>query len=166
MPLRPATLDDVTLIQDLANESWKDTYGKILSKEQLEYMLDLMYSTQNIVKQMNQETYHYHIIQNQQLDPVGFIGFETNYEDNTTKLHRLYLIPSAKGLGLGKTTMNQLKIWTKVYNNNRIILTVNKNNTAKEMYEKQGFKVYHEGIFDIGNGYVMDDYLMEYTFGE
>lgn len=150
MPLRPATLDDVTLIQDLANESWKDTYGKILSQEQLEYMLDLMYSSENIVKQMNQETYHYHIIQNQQLDPVGFIGFETNYEENTTKLHRLYLIPSAKGLGLGKATIDQLKIWTKVYNNNRIILTVNKSNSAKEMYEKQGFKAYHEGISILG----------------
>jgi catechol 2,3-dioxygenase-like lactoylglutathione lyase family enzyme len=51
------------------------------------------------------------------------------------------------------------------YGNHRIILNVNKYNRAKEFYQKLGFSVYSEGIFDIGEGYVMDDYLMEYHNG-
>ena len=44
----------------------------------------------------------------------------------------------------------------------RIILNVNKENPARKMYESQGFKVFKEEVFDIGNGYVMDDFLMEH----
>ena len=40
-------------------------------------------------------------------------------------------------------------------------MTPDKYNSAKQFYESQGFSVYDEGVFDIGNGYVMDDYLME-----
>jgi len=47
-----------------------------------------------------------------------------------------------------------------------LTLTVNKSNKAKNFYESQGFKVYDEAIFDIGNGYVMDDYLMEFIIGK
>ena len=45
----------------------------------------------------------------------------------------------------------------------RIILAVNKGKSILSFYLSQGFKVYEEGVFDIGNGFVMDDYLMEWN---
>ena len=64
--------------------------------------------------------------------------------------------------GIGKTTLQFLKEEIVKADNSRIILNVNKFNNARAFYESQGFKVYDEGVFDIGNGYVMDDYLMEW----
>ena len=80
----------------------------------------------------------------------------------TTKLHRIYFLKEAQGKGLGKKALNFIKEEVKKIGDKRIILAVNKNNQAKSFYESQGFKVYDEGVFDIGNGYVMDDYLMEF----
>ena len=50
--IRKATIDDRSLIHDLASRIWENTYGKILSKEQLDYMFDMMYAPDNSLKQM------------------------------------------------------------------------------------------------------------------
>lgn len=157
-----AKTDDIALIQQLARTSWESAYAEILSKEQIDYMLAEMYSTAEISSQLTNPNYHYFLIENNE-KPVGFIGFQHHYEPGTTKLHRVYLIPEAKGLGFGKAAINFLKEKTGETGNKRIILNVNKNNSSRKIYESQGFKVYDEGVFDIGGGYVMDDYMMEFV---
>jgi len=42
-----------------------------------------------------------------------------------------------------------------------VVLNVNRFNPAVSFYEKYGFKIIKEEVIDIGNGYVMDDYVME-----
>ncbi|AZA92454.1 ribosomal-protein-alanine acetyltransferase [Chryseobacterium nakagawai] len=163
MKLIKATGKDIPLIQDLARRSWKNAYAEILSEEQMEYMLSEMYSEQEIESQLQNSNYHYYLIEDETNDSYeGFIGYEHNYENKTTKLHRIYLVPESKGKGFGKCALQFLNEKVSENGNNRIILNVNKNNAAKNFYESQGYKVYGEGIFDIGNGFVMDDYLMEY----
>lgn len=159
--LRKANTDDIALIKKLADESWRAAYTEILGKEQIDYMLNLMYSDEVLQEHLHNPKFPYYIISDEEKE-VGFVGFEYDAEGDTTKLHRLYLIPSAKGKGLGKEAIDWVKKEMQKYGNKRLILTVNKNNTAKYMYEKQGFRTYEEAIFDIGNGYVMDDYLMEW----
>lgn len=163
MEIIAATKNDIPQIQELARKSWENAYSEILSQEQIEYMLSTMYSEEEISLHMENIDYHYFIIFNEKI-PVGFIGFEHHYEDSTTKLHRIYLTPESKGKGLGKSAINFVKEQTQKSGDKRIILNVNKNNQAQAIYVKQGFRVYNEGIFDIGKGYVMDDYLMEFVF--
>lgn len=158
-----ATEKDIPLIQNLARRSWENAYAKILSAEQIEYMLKTMYSHKEISKQLQDADYHYFLI----FDEIkktfeGFLGYEHGYEQNTTKLHRIYLIPESKGKGLGKMSIDFLKQKVSETHDKRIILNVNKNNTAKMFYESQGFDVYNEVIVDIGNGFAMDDYEMEF----
>jgi ribosomal protein S18 acetylase RimI-like enzyme len=52
----------------------------------------------------------------------------------------------------------------KSNNQKGVFLNVNKYNKAKFFYEKLGFVISKEEVIDIGNGYVMDDYVMEYLF--
>lgn len=152
---------DIPLIRSLAEKSWKSSYQEILSTDQIDYMLQKMYSAEEISSHLKNPNYHYFIIEENSI-PAGFIGFENHYEEKTTKLHRIYLLDDFKGKGLGKAALQFLKEKVSEASDNRIILNVNKNNAAQKMYESQGFRVYAEGIFDIGNDYVMDDYLMEY----
>ena len=161
MHFKEATSNDIALIQELAKKSWGKAYANILSQEQLDYMLSTMYGEKEIQSHIEHNpNYHYHLIFDEK-NAVGFIGFEHHYEPKTTKLHRIYLLEEAKGKGLGKAGIEFLKKQTLANNDHRIILNVNKNNTARTIYEKQGFQVYEEGVFDIGNGFVMDDFLME-----
>lgn len=151
---------DTELIRTLAEESWRAAYSDILSANQIDYMLAEMYSVSEITLQFCNPNYQYFLIFNEN-EAVGFIGFENHYEASTTKLHRLYLVPAAKGKGIGKAALTFLKKTVPESGDTKIILNVNKNNPAKSVYESQGFQVYAEAVIDIGNGFVMDDYLME-----
>lgn len=162
MQLIKATEKDISLIQDLAKRSWENAYADILSKEQMEYMLNTMYSQAEILKHFDNPHYHYFLVFDEKLNLWdGFLGYENHYENQTTKLHRIYLVPESKGKGLGRNTLEFLNQRVKDAGDNRIVLNVNKYNSAKSFYESQGYKVYDEGVFDIGNGFAMDDYLME-----
>lgn len=163
MKLTKATEENVSLIQDLARRSWKNAYAEILSEEQMEYMLSEMYSKAELESQLQNPNYQYYLIVDEDNNSYeGFIGYEHNYEDKTTKLHRIYLIPESKGKGLGKLALQFLNEKVSENGNKRIILNVNKHNAAKNFYESQGYRVYDDGVFDIGNGFVMDDFLMEF----
>lgn len=152
---------DIPLIRELAKKSWDSAYANILSKAQIEYMLTAMYSHEEISNHLKNSNYQYYLILNENV-PAGFIGFEFHYEKDTTKLHRIYLLEEFKGKGLGKKSLGFLKEKVIETSDQRIILNVNKDNPAKKTYESQGFKVFKEEVFDIGNGFVMDDYLMEF----
>ena len=162
MKLVEATEKDIPQIQELAKRSWENAYAEILSQEQMKYMLDTMYSKEEIADHLKNPHYHYHLVLNDEGSAEGFIGFEHQYEEGTTKLHRIYLVPESKGKGYGKKAIQFLKDQVKKEGDHRIILNVNKYNSARNFYESQGYKVYDEGVFDIGNGYFMDDYLMEF----
>ena len=157
---KKATAEDIPLIRELAEKSWNSAYKNILSKEQIFYMLREMYSAEEISRQLQNPNYVYYLISVGN-ENAGFIGFEYQYEEKTTKLHRIYLLEEFKGKGLGKKALQFLKLQVQQNGDTRIILNVNKSNPAIEIYESQGFKIYEEGVFDIGNGFVMDDYLME-----
>lgn len=163
--IREAEAADSIKIQFLARHSWEENYTKMLSKEQIDYMLDQMYNSQTLNGQFANKNYHYyllHIRDNETWEPVGFIGFENQFLENTTKLHRLYFLKTFTGKSLGKLLMKKMFEQVSAFGDERIILQVNKTNPAVHFYQQLGFEVYEEAIFDIGQGFVMDDYLMEY----
>ena len=161
MKITEAGTKDIKKIQELAKESWENAYAEILGREQIDYMLSKMYSDQEITSHMQNPNYQYYLVSDDDGVEVGFVGFEHHYEPLTTKLHRIYLIPKAKGLGFGKASISFIEQKTKESGDQRIILNVNKENNARFVYEKQGFTVQKEIILEIGNGYIMDDYILE-----
>ncbi len=159
--IKKATKSDIATIQNLAENSWNFAYANIITQEQIAYMLDLMYCEKTLNQHFENPNYQYYLIQEND-EALGFIGFEFHQEPQTTKLHRIYFLKEAQGKGFGKKAIYFAINEAKKVDDKRIILTVNKNNTAQKFYESLGFRVYDEAIFDIGNGYVMDDYLMEF----
>ena len=161
MKITKATIENIPLIKEIAEKSWRKHYPGILSNEQIEYMLEQMYSETELQNHFENPNYHYYLLSEDE-NLIGIMGFENHYQEKTTKLHRIYLLEEAKGKGVGKFAINFLKNQAKESGDQRIILNVNKQNPSYYFYVSQGFKVYEEGVFEIGNGYVMDDYLMEY----
>lgn len=160
---KKATAEDISVIQAVAKKSWETAYRDILTAAQISYMLTEMYATEEIAAQMKNPDYLYFLMMDEGRT-IGFMGYEHHYEPNTTKLHRLYLLPEAQGKGAGKLALTFLKEKTAETSDRRIILNVNKQNPARKVYESQKFKIFDEAIIDIGNGFVMDDYVMEYLF--
>ena len=159
-----AGLNDIKTIQEITNITWPITYGEILSKEQLDYMLGLFYSEEALAKQIeNKEQLFYLISDSESI--IGFIGIEHNYKNEAiTKIHKIYLLPETQGKGIGKKVFDEIQNMALENNSKTLLLNVNRFNTALGFYKKIGFEVAEEVNIEIGNGYLMEDYVMEKKF--
>jgi GNAT superfamily N-acetyltransferase len=160
LSIRKGTPDDIDTIGRLAREIWPVAYGTLLTKEQLNYMLDLFYSGASLEKQMQTDGHSFIIAELDKVD-VGFAAYSPIGNPNMYKLHKLYVLPGLQGKGVGKVLLNH--IINKLTESNAIALrlNVNRHNTARHFYNKLGFEIVYEEVNDIGHGFVMDDYVME-----
>jgi RsiW-degrading membrane proteinase PrsW (M82 family)/N-acetylglutamate synthase-like GNAT family acetyltransferase len=158
MSLRKAFEHDIPLIRDMAFRIWPTAYGGIISKEQIDYMLDMMYSEASLTEQMRKGAEF--VIAYDGVEAVGFASVGL-LEGNVYKLHKLYVLPSQQGRGTGRFLVDAIVRAVKSKGGTALRLNVNKHNPAVGFYEKIGFVTTYEEVLDIGNGYVMDDYVME-----
>jgi ribosomal protein S18 acetylase RimI-like enzyme len=160
LTIRHANAGDVEMIRALAMQIWPDTYAKILSPQQIRYMMNMMYSEQSLLSQMKSN--HQFIIVYNTGVPIGFASYSEK-APTIYKLHKIYLKPKQQGRGSGKFIIEQIINDVKPKGAEILQLDVNRNNKAKGFYEKMGFEVVGEKNTDIGNGYLMEDYVMEKT---
>ena len=152
-----------TDIRAIAEEVWPKTYGTILSKQQLDYMMNMMYSVASLQTQANEKQHHF-ILAKENNRAVGFASYEFDCDQtNKTKIHKIYVLSTQQGKGLGKFLLDYVAKEAKKRNNKALFLNVNKYNPAQHFYKKLGFEITKEEVIDIGQGYVMDDYVMEKT---
>lgn len=161
MNLVKVTISDLPIIIDLTKKIWPVAYGEILSKSQLDYMIDKFYNEAALREQIKGKGHIFYLAQNENGNYVGFVSYEINCEPHKTKIHKIYVLPETQGTGLGRQFFELVK--EKVIENNQksIFLNVNKYNNAIHFYTKLGFIKVKDEVIDIGNGYVMDDYVME-----
>jgi len=157
LSIRYTSTADIPLIRELTFKVWPQTYADIISKEQIEYMLEMMYSEASLQKQMNDGCRF--IIVNDGVEAVGFASFQ-EIEPTVFKLHKIYVLFSQQGKGTGRFLINYIINEIQKEKATALELQVNRTNKAKNFYEKLGFIVIEEKDFDIGNGYLMQDYIM------
>lgn len=157
--IRKASLEDYDTIHSLAQRTWYPTYLPILSREQLDYMLEMMYSLNAVTEQISINGHHF-LLANEGAEFLGFASYELNYLTDTTKLHKLYITPESQGRGVGAKLLSIIENEARKNNNDKLILNVNRYNPAVNFYQKTGFEKIREEDIGIGNGYLMEDYIM------
>ena len=145
-------------IEIMANTIWHEHYTPIIGTEQVNYMLDKFQSVQTMRGQIN-EGYQYFLISFNE-NAVGYLSFERR--ENALFLSKIYLLKNQRGKGFGRTAMEFITSVAKGLSCAKVALTVNRfNKNSIRAYENAGFEKKGELVQDIGNGFVMDDYLME-----
>ncbi|MBC7874163.1 MAG: GNAT family N-acetyltransferase [Ferruginibacter sp.] len=156
--IRKATLNDIPLIRDLTYKVWPQTYAAILSQEQIDYMLEMMYSEASLQKQINEGCQF--IIVYDQGEAAGFASYQ-EINPAIYKLHKIYVLSSQQGKGTGRFMIDYITSEIGQKGATALQLQVSRKNKARNFYEKLDFTVIEEADFDIGNGYFMKDYIME-----
>ncbi len=160
--IRQANLQDIQLIHDMANVAFTATYRDILSADQLEYMLDWMYSPESLHKQMAEEGHIYYIAENEGV-PAGYVSIQPEGKD-IYHLQKIYVLPVYQGSGLGKQLFVKAQEAIRELHPDgpcEMRLNVNRENTnALHFYEHMGMHKLSEGDFPIGKDYYMNDYIM------
>lgn len=162
MHIEKAGIKDIPLIRNIATTAWTKTYGEILSSEQSMYMLDMMYSDESLSDQMQNGQYFILIRNSTTQEYNGFASIEYHYKrTNKTKIHKLYVLPNKQGGGFGKTLLEYISSLAKKQGDKYITLNMNRFNRSHGFYTKMGFSISGEEDIDIGNGYLMEDYIFE-----
>ena len=155
---KQAAIGDVQLISELADRIWKKYYTAIISLEQIEYMLNKMYSLESIKQQMQDGQSFTLVYENEK--PVGYIALSSK-DNRNYYLHKFYVDTEKHRKGIGEELFKYMI--TELHNPESIELTVNRQNfKAINFYFKMGFVIERVADFDIGNNYFMNDFVMIY----
>ncbi|MBL8005292.1 MAG: GNAT family N-acetyltransferase [Candidatus Kapabacteria bacterium] len=158
--IRKATIEDISNISQIAINTWADAYKEILSDEQQEYMLNMMYSFDSLYHQMNNSQTFLVAMSNEEI--VGFLSYEVAYNNrNALKIHKYYVLPTMQGNGVGSALLKYVESIATSQNIEIITLNVNRFNKTIQHYLSKGFEITKSEDIDIGNGYLMEDFVME-----
>lgn len=153
---------DTGTLAALAREIWREYWPFLLSEEQISYMVEKFQSEKALARQMTEENYRYYFI-DADGEHAGYFGIAGKRDH--LFLSKLYIKDGFRHQGLGACAFEKIKQLAAGAGYDKIRLTVNKNNkNAIEAYFKYGFKIIARDVTDIGGGFVMDDYIMEYGF--
>lgn len=161
MTIVPATTrTQLEIVQKIAHQSWPIAYGAILSTAQITYMLDTLYNLDTLQEQSTTKQQHFLLAYNGK-SYEGFASYALNYpHERSAKIHKLYLLPSAQGKGVGQRLVHLVEKIAVAEGQRRTLLNVNKYNPALGFYEKMGYTTVQEEKLPIGP-YWMDDFVME-----
>ncbi|MCD7977126.1 MAG: GNAT family N-acetyltransferase [Tannerellaceae bacterium] len=152
--------ENIPDIQAISNIVWPVTFCEILSPKQIRYMMSMMYSTEAITQQIEELSHHYLLVKEGD-DFLGYLSYEFDYKGKGwTKIHKIYVLPDTQGKGVGRFFIGEVTKIAQAHGDTELSLNVNRFNKAIDFYKKVGFEVIGSEDIDIGNGFLMEDYIM------
>jgi GNAT superfamily N-acetyltransferase len=141
MHIRRAQLDELPILENLARQIWPDTYAQIISQEQINFMLDWMYSFP-ILKQQQEEGHEFYIIATEGTD-IGFMALEWIHDAQQSgsvqlKINKLYVLHAFQGKGIGRQLMEHMEETARNKGCKETILHARE--IALPFYEKLGYR--------------------------
>lgn len=159
LAIRRLADDEAETLETLAREIWLAHYPAIISREQIEFMLGQRYAPAAIRASLASQLWDAAWLEGR------MVGFAHSFADEapaTWKLDKLYVHPHHQRKGIGQALLQRARQHALDAGASRMVLRVNKRNAvALAAYAKYGFTVYGEHVLDIGNGFAMDDFLLE-----
>lgn len=158
--ISPAREEHLPALIELAGVIWRQHYPGIISHAQIDYMLEKMYSLETLREQLRSQDIRFvRLMVSEKF--VGFAAYGPTVEPGVMKLHKCYLLPELHGQGYGSLLLQHCEEAVERFGARRVILAVNKQNTkAFDAYRRNGYVVTESVVVDIGDGFVMDDYIM------
>jgi ribosomal protein S18 acetylase RimI-like enzyme len=158
--IRSATRDELSVVQRLAHVIWHAHYPGIITEEQIDYMLSRGYSIAALAEFLGAPGRGLELALADG-EPAGFAAWYVTDDPKEAKLDKLYVWQSQQRRGLGRKLLGRVADLARAADATTLVLNVNKNNAqAIHAYERYGFAIREAIVVDIGNGFVMDDYVM------
>ncbi len=158
--IRKCNLKDCNLLHKTAWSVFPETYQELLTPQQIQFMMDWMYSPVNIAIQMQEG--HVYFLLYEEDEVCGYVSVQRETE-NLFHLQKIYVLPGCQGKGYGELLFRHAIQYIKEVHPSPCImeLNVNRQNPAVQFYQRMGMTIDREGDFPIGKGFYMNDYIMK-----
>lgn len=155
--------EQIAELANLAEVIWTEYFTPITGIEKTKYLLNQMLSIDALIRCIADEGYQYYFT-NLEDEHIGFVGIQPREDEGYLFLSKLYLLKEARGFGFGRKQLYFVKERAQELGFNRIQLTCARDNVASvEMYKHVGFKVIDIVDNDVGDGFQMNDFIMEWS---
>lgn len=185
---RKCQIKDIPIILKIASKAFPETFSSIINKEQIDYMMEMMYGSDALLRDIGNGDQHYFLMYVNG-DPCGFISITTPdrfireriefcHKKNGSPanmqvikdckkpvylLHKVYLLPEKKGCGLGRCLFEYAKDTVSKMSKGKqslLILQVNRKNPAVDFYKHLGMRIIGRQDFVLDFGFEMNDFVM------
>lgn len=150
---------EIQTVAQLARKIWTHHFVPIVGQAQVDYMLGSIQSVSAIAQHIEQGA-EYYLVQSDE-GPIGYFALAHNQNARSTLLSKIYVLPEEQGKGVGKIMLSFVEARCLELDIHDMWLTVNRNNgSAIGFYQRHGFEITDTKAKPIGEGFVMDDYIM------
>ena len=158
--IRPLHAGEIPALVTLAAQIWRAHYPGIISVAQIEYMLEERYSDTLIRAELARKDLWWDVLTADNV-MTGYASYFLTGSPAELKLDKLYLHPRAHRQGYGGMLVDHVLSFMAGVGCTRLTLAVNRRNqSAIDAYLKYGFSITATSVREIGEGFVMDDYIM------
>ncbi len=156
----PATSDDdLRIVASIGHSVWNEAYAGIVPQDQIHYMLDKFQSFESLREQVDSKGYTYLLMRDGSRS-AGYVGYVR--EGDRLFLSKIYILKEFRGRGFASKAFAHLAEVARALGLRCVYLTVNRGNVnSVKVYQHAGFEIVDSQDNPIGEGYVMNDYIME-----
>lgn len=159
LTMQPVSDAQIETLAALADEIWHEFFPCILTESQINYMVEKFQSAPAMRDQIANSGYRYYFVMLGE-ETIGYIGIQP--EDELLFLSKLYLKKEYRGHGYGRQMIDFVVQQARELGKSGVYLTVNRfNDGSVGVYRATGFDLVRTQVTDIGNGYIMDDYVFQ-----
>ena len=152
------SLEEIQELELVVKEIWSEVFTPIIGSAQVSYMLETYQSPETIQQEIKEGAAYFILRLEDEI--IGYTAYEE--EADRLYLSKLYLTPAMRGKGVSSKVFDWVE---SLAAGKTLFLNVNNGNQqAIAVYEHRGFVRVGERKVDIGQGFVMDDYIYEKTF--
>lgn len=154
----------------MADEIWHEYWPGLIGKEQTDYMVEQFQSFGALIRDIRNGEYEYWFLVDDQSGEDRIVGYTGGKMELSTKrffISKIYLYASERGKGYASRVIHFYERLCEMRKLEAMYLTVNKDNDlAIRAYKAKGFETIESAETDIGDGFIMDDYIMEKTVAQ
>lgn len=161
------TPEDRAALAALASEIWHEYWPALIGEAQTDYMVEQFQSLEAIERDLAEHAYEYWLLRAAEDGrTVGYTGGRVEPETNRFFISKIYLRAEERGHGFASQTIRFYEDLCRARGLAALYLTVNKHNDlGVRAYRGKGFETIDSVETDIGQGFIMDDFIMEKRIG-
>lgn len=154
----------INTVYGLAQEIYREHYSKIVPMDFLEYWIELYQNKQTIIESINSGEIYYLI--KSENEYVGYFSYTIDNLEKNLFISKLYIRKDSRGKGLARFAFEKILNTAKSFRLNEIWLKTLRKNPSVKIYQKFGFEIFKEVKTDIGQGFILDDYILKLNLSE
>ncbi|WP_042721480.1 GNAT family N-acetyltransferase [Flavobacterium sp. B17] len=154
--------DDPEILQQLARDTFYETFSKHNSEEEMQKYLDESFSSEKLLKELNTSDSQFFIAWENE-NAVGYLKINTGkaqtelHDENSLEIERIYVKSSHHGKKVGQLLYDKALETAYEKGKKYIWLGVwEENQRAVSFYRKNGFVEFDKHIFRLGNDEQID----------